>query len=195
METKGEKTRKEILRKAEHLFSDKGYKDVSMQDICNETGLSKGGLYRHFGNKADILLELLKKEKRVEQDIKEGVSAKQALDNLLHVYREDMERCKESLAYALFEYAASTQTPFIDSKNTADKEHWHKLVEYGVKTGEFNAVDPDVVMDTFLYAYRGVMMWGRVLPFEGETFDHLIEAVKVMLIKNYKSAKEERGKK
>lgn len=186
MESKGERTRKEILKVAHILFSQKGYKDVSMQDICNETGLSKGGLYRHFGNKAEILFELLKKEKRVEQDINEGVSAVQVLDNLLCIYRDDMERCKESLAYALFEYAASSENPFIDSKNGAEKEHWHKLVEYGVKTGEFHDVNPDIVMDTFLYSYRGVMMWSRVLPFEQETFEHLIQAVKLMLVKNYK---------
>ena len=49
METKGERTRREILGVAKTLFSERGYKDVSMQDICNGTGLSKGGLYRHFG--------------------------------------------------------------------------------------------------------------------------------------------------
>lgn len=187
MESKGERTRKEILNVACTLFSQKGYKDVSMQDICNETGLSKGGLYRHFRNKADILFELLKKEKRVEQDINEGFSAVQALENLLSIYRDDMKKCKESLAYALFECAASSEKPFIDSTNSAEKEHWHKLVEYGVKTGEFNEVNPDIVMDTFLYSYRGVMMWGRVLPFEQETFDHLIQAVKLMLVKNYRA--------
>ena len=81
METKGERTRKEILDVAKKLFSERGYKDVSMQDICNVTGLSKGGLYRHFGSKAEILLELVKKEKRVEQDIRDGVSAVQVLEN------------------------------------------------------------------------------------------------------------------
>ena len=29
-------------------------------------------------------------------------------------------------------------------------------------------------------------MWGRVLPFADETIDHLIDAVKVMLVKDYK---------
>lgn len=185
METKGERTRKEILNVAKNLFTERGYKDVSMQDICTETGLSKGGLYRHFGSKAEILLELVKKEKRVEQDIRDGVSAVQVLENLLEIYRNDMIKCKESLAYALFEYASGCAEPVIDSKNTAEKEHWKKLVEYGVRTGEFNNVNPDVVMDTFLYSYRGVMMWGRVLPFAEETINHLIEAVKVMLIKGY----------
>ena len=186
METKGERTRKEILSVAKKLFTERGYKDVSMQDICNVTGLSKGGLYRHFGSKAEILLELVKKEKRVEQDIRDGVSAVQVLENLLEIYRNDMIKCKESLAYALFEYASGCTEPVIDSKNTVEKEVWHKLVEYGVSTGEFNDVNPDVVMDTFLYSYRGVMMWGRVLPFADETIDHLIDAVKVMLVKDYK---------
>ena len=186
METKGERTRKEILSVAKNLFTERGYKDVSMQDICNGTGLSKGGLYRHFENKAEILFELLKKEKRVEQDISEGICAVQALENLLEVYRRDMKNCRESLAYALFEYASGCAEPVIDSKNTAEKEHWEKLVEYGVRTGEFNNVNPDVVMDTFLYSYRGVMMWGRVLPFADETIGHLIDAVKVMLVKDYK---------
>lgn len=186
METKGERTRNDILCTAKSLFSERGYKDVSMQDICNGTGLSKGGLYRYFGNKAEILLELVKKEKRVEQDIAEGVCAVQVLENLLQVYREDMKQCKESLAYALFEYASSCETLFIDSKNTAEKALWRDLVAYGVKTGEFNDVNPDVVLDTFLYSYRGVMMWGRVLSFEDETINHLIDAVKVMLVKDYK---------
>ena len=185
METKGERTRKEILRVAEKLFSERGFKDVSMQDICNETGLSKGGLYRHFGNKADILFELIKKEQRVEQDIQEGASAVQVLENFLGVYRDDMKKRKKSLAYALFEYASISEEPIVDSKNTKEKEHWHKLVAYGLKTGEFNDVNPDVVMDTFLYSYRGVIMWGRVLPFAEETIDHLVEAVRVMLIKGY----------
>lgn len=193
MESKGERTRKEILNVAKKLFSERGYKDVSMQDICNGTGLSKGGLYRHFGNKAEILFELLKKEKRVEQDISEGVSAVQALDNLLCIYREDMERCKDSLAYALFECVASCEQPFVDSRNTAEMEHWHKLVEYGVQTGEFNNINPDVVMDSFLYSYRGVMMWGRVLPFDSKTYEHVTEAVKVMLVKDYKTVWEEKG--
>ena len=185
METKGERTRKEILDVAKKLFTVHGYKDVSMQDICNGTGLSKGGLYRHFENKAEVLFELLKKEKRVEQDINEGFGAVQALENLLEVYRNDMRKCKESLAYALFEYASMGNGQVLDSGNTEDKQYWHKLVAYGVSTGEFNDVNPDVVMDSFLYAFRGAAMWRRVLTFQPETLDHLTEAVRYLLIKDY----------
>ena len=40
-------------------------------------------------------------------------------------------------------------------------------------------------MDTFLYAYRGIMMWGRALPFNTVTLGHILEAVRFLLIKDY----------
>ena len=185
MGTKGENTKKEICREAAKLFSKKGYKDVSMQDICNATGLSKGGLYRHFGSKEEILFQLISKEKRGFEDIEQGKSAVDVLENLLKVYREDLDLEVESMAYALFEYAAMGSGRVLDSGNAEDKQYWYKLVEYGVSTGEFNDVDPDVVMDLFLYAFRGAAMWRRVLTFQPETFDHLTEAVRYLLIKDY----------
>ena len=64
-----------IRAEAEKLFAENGYKNVSMQDICDSSGMSKGGLYRHFSSKSELLLSLLQKEKRVFQDIQEYFSA------------------------------------------------------------------------------------------------------------------------
>ena len=80
MGKKGENTRQLICNVAEKLFSEKGYTAVSMQMICDETGLSKGGLYRHFRNKEELLLELIKKEKKVFNDIEAGKSATETLE-------------------------------------------------------------------------------------------------------------------
>lgn len=186
MQTKGERTRERILRASEKLFSEKGYRNVSMQEICHASGLSKGGLYRHFGSKSELLFALVKKEKRVEQDIREGTSAVDTLENLLKLYRDDMQKCRESLAFALYEYASMENDHILDSGNIEDKELWRRMVAYGVKTGEFNDIDSDIIVDTFLYAYRGVEMWGRVLTFEEKTFENLTEAVRILLIKNYR---------
>ena len=50
-----EETVKLILDVSTILFSEKGYDDTSLQDIINETKLSKGAIYHHFGSKEDIL--------------------------------------------------------------------------------------------------------------------------------------------
>ena len=37
------------------MFCEKGYDNTSLQDIINETKLSKGAIYHHFDSKEDIL--------------------------------------------------------------------------------------------------------------------------------------------
>ena len=43
-----EETVKLILDAATHLFVEKGYDATSLQDIINETNLSKGAIYHQF---------------------------------------------------------------------------------------------------------------------------------------------------
>lgn len=49
-----EETVRKILDTAERLFIEKGYERASLQDILDETGLSKGAIYHHFASKEDI---------------------------------------------------------------------------------------------------------------------------------------------
>ena len=49
-----EETVRKILDAAAHLFLEKGYDGASLQDIIDETKLSKGAIYHHFGSKEDI---------------------------------------------------------------------------------------------------------------------------------------------
>ena len=46
MSAKGDKTKELICSEAYKLFAEKGFKEVTMKDICEKTGLSRGGLYR-----------------------------------------------------------------------------------------------------------------------------------------------------
>lgn len=59
MSLKGDKTRQIIREKAYQLFAQKGYKEVTMKDICELTGLSRGGLYRHYESTEQIFLEII----------------------------------------------------------------------------------------------------------------------------------------
>ncbi len=55
---KGDARRQAILQTAERLFFDRGYEEVSVQDILDEMGLSKGGFYHHFESKLMLLEEI-----------------------------------------------------------------------------------------------------------------------------------------
>lgn len=188
MGEKGKNTIERIKKEARILFSDRGYKDVTMQDICNATGLSKGGLYRHFHDKAEILLSLVSEEKQITvlEDIKAGKTATEILEQLLLEYYRNMLNERDSLAYALYEYAESEDHCVLVSVSKYDIRIWNELVHYGIERGEFNEINAEIVMNTFLYAYRGVRMWSRVLDMNSDIYESLIEAVKILLIKDYK---------
>jgi len=53
--------RSRIIDTAFRLFLENGYKSVSIKDIMNETGFSKGGLYHHFRGKEDIFFATLER--------------------------------------------------------------------------------------------------------------------------------------
>ncbi len=46
-----EKRRKQIKEIALKLFVDKGYSKITMEEIVQAVGISKGGMYHHFSNK------------------------------------------------------------------------------------------------------------------------------------------------
>ena len=54
MQSKGTRTRRNIIEKSLQLFSVKGFYNTSISDIQQASGLTKGGLYGHFTSKEDI---------------------------------------------------------------------------------------------------------------------------------------------
>lgn len=54
---KGELTRRTIIRKSATIFNQKGYMTTTMSDIIQETNIQKGGIYRHFKDKEQLMIE------------------------------------------------------------------------------------------------------------------------------------------
>ncbi len=52
-------SREKILNVAFNLFLQKGYRDVSLNDIVNEVGLTKGAFYHYFDGKKQLFTEVI----------------------------------------------------------------------------------------------------------------------------------------
>lgn len=64
---KRERTREELLKAARRVFGRRGYHDAKLDEVVEESGLSKGALYYNFENKAALFLALL--EERIDERI------------------------------------------------------------------------------------------------------------------------------
>ncbi len=67
--TKGEKAKESIAQAAQELFRSKGFASTSMSDICDATGFSRGGLYRHYSSTKEIYLHILEGETEKSDEV------------------------------------------------------------------------------------------------------------------------------
>ncbi|MDO4489642.1 MAG: TetR/AcrR family transcriptional regulator [Lachnospiraceae bacterium] len=56
--TKGEKTKKHLYQCSLELFREKGYDNVSVNEIVEKAGTAKGTFYVHFSSKAAVISEM-----------------------------------------------------------------------------------------------------------------------------------------
>ena len=86
---KGDRTKQFIKEKAKILFAEKGFKIVTMKDICEATGLNRGGLYRHYDSIhvifSEIISEFLDDQNNLfSESIDNNVPAKEILISILN---------------------------------------------------------------------------------------------------------------
>ena len=65
---RGQKTRQAILSQASRLASSEGLEAVSLQRLATELGISKSGLFAHFGSKEELQLATVEEAGRVFTD-------------------------------------------------------------------------------------------------------------------------------
>lgn len=53
------KTRDRLLEAALDVFSEKSFSDVTLSEVAERVGLTKGALYWHFENKNDLFMKLI----------------------------------------------------------------------------------------------------------------------------------------
>lgn len=172
---KGEDTKGFILNKARKVFCLKGYAKVTMKDICEATGLSRGGLYRHFNSTKEIFLaqlDLLKNssEKLLDSAIKSRVPGGVLIESFFREQLKEITDRENQITLAVYEFSTHEK----DSRDIF-KERFEesvriltKLIDYCVKSSVLEQGESELLSKSILYALDGLKMSTAVhnLPFE-----------------------------
>ena len=54
-------SREKILESARRLFNKKGFSEVSIDEVMENAGLTRGGFYRHFRDKDELYAEAVRR--------------------------------------------------------------------------------------------------------------------------------------
>lgn len=191
MGKKGEETKQLIREKAYFLFSQKGFKDVTMKDICLETGLSRGGLYRHYDSTQQIFMEIInflmsKQDTEISEKIREGYSATQILNEILERYRTEMLDSSASLSIAIYEFfsmnGSDDKSGILLKQYFYSVETWKTLIIYGMEHGEFKDVNYEEIIDIIIFSYQGVRMYSQIMPLNEEIPQRIINHIKKTIL-------------
>lgn len=192
MGNKGEQTKRLICMDAYQLFAEKGYKDVTMKDICDKTGLSRGGLYRHYTSTEQIFLEIISmlmgnQQNEFHEKMQKGIPAAEILDDVLSRYESEMLDQRSSLSIAIYEFFSN---PKISKSNNSitqqylhSKKMWIDLIQYGIQRKEFKeAIIPEAIFDLIIFSYQGVRMYGTLMDIDVTIPKRIIGQIKLLLL-------------
>lgn len=116
-------TRQQLLAAAEQVFAAKGVSRTSLQDIAQAAGTTRGAIYWHFDNKADLFNAMM------EQAV---LPMEQALQQIGHDARQDpLQELEHAMLQAMGSIAGDARTRQIFEIATSKVEYVDELL--GVK--------------------------------------------------------------
>jgi len=168
-----EERKEQILDAATEVFAQKGFDHARMDDIVEETGLSKGALYWYFKSKDDIIFGIMDRMFQLEfRELEElqqtDTSASEALMAFTEVAIKDINRMLRFMPVTYEFLALAFRNKLVQK---AIKQYMNSyvslldpMIQAGINSGEFKQVNPRDVS-----AAVGAIIEGTVLLW---VYDH-----------------------
>ena len=111
-------TRKAIVEAARTLFAERGYAAVSTSEVVAAAGVTRGALYHHFGDKADLFRAVFLD---LETELNETVAAEAlGVDDAAGAF---VAGCRAWMAFAARD--DYRQIAVVDAPAVLGQEEWH----------------------------------------------------------------------
>ncbi|MBL6448346.1 TetR family transcriptional regulator [Fulvivirga sp. 29W222] len=158
--------KEQVIRTASELFKQKGYSATSMRDLAQALGIEAASLYSHIKSKEEILQALcFEMAKRFQRSLREVEGAdisyserlRRGITGHIHVM------AKELTASAVFmnEHRHLSQPYLRDFLLMRINyiNRFKKIIEGGIKAGEFKAVDTKLAVMTLFSSLNWMPHW------------------------------------
>ncbi len=179
--------KRDLVRAAARLFSERGYHGTSMQHLGEALGLLRGSLYAHIGSKEELLFEVV--DEGAEAFLERGrhaaaleADAATRLEALLvgHIETESQQIEAATVFLNEWRYLSEELRAAVQAKRDRYEAMVRSIVEDGIASGEFRP-DADVRFAATLVLSAGnwLFSWyrpgGELGPTEiGERFAELL---------------------
>lgn len=158
---KGELTKRKIFAIAMRLFKEKGYDNVTVDEIVNEAGIAKGTFYIYFQTKAHVVAEtFMEMDIYYENSMKRIANINSSMEKLRLLLEDTIYIQEDYLGYDLSVIGYRTQLK-SHIEYSMDKErplyrYMTQLIREGQDNGEINKdAEPEYYAKILLRGIRG----------------------------------------
>ncbi|MCL2604041.1 MAG: TetR/AcrR family transcriptional regulator [Defluviitaleaceae bacterium] len=183
---------RKILDAAKRVFCRKGFLAVKMQDIIDECGISRGGIYIYYASVDDILIDVLKqRNKEGITSINKSVEAQEPFAQVFGAFmakqRERLVNFENSLFRAYCEYIFSKPKPAVHAFRDTQLAHLRGSVEAILRLGASQGILKDAnvsqlavhfiaVIDGLSLLALGDALTGEIVDEQFEILNKIIRA-------------------
>jgi AcrR family transcriptional regulator len=171
MQQRSEETRSRIMEAAIKLFSSRGYNKASVDDICEEAGISKGAFYHHFKSKQALFLALLDGwlefvDNAIEASKDQTVP--ETFMQMTQAFPYVFETAGDGLPMFLEFWLQASRDKKIWEASIAPYRRYHRyftsLIKKGVQEGSFVEVDPELASRMIVSTAMGLLLQSLLDP-------------------------------
>lgn len=174
---KGEKTKQYVIEKTSLLLNQRGYLTTSLAEVTEATGLQKGGLYNHFRDKEDLMIESFKHcctliSEQMEPAIHSADTAAGKLKAFIAIYLGIDFPGGCPIANAAVEAEAVSPPLFQQAQEAMNRllDLLQDILTTGMEQGEFKAnIQPRDTAVIILSLVEGGLLMNKLLPFSAVT--------------------------
>jgi AcrR family transcriptional regulator len=180
--------RKQLIDAAWRCLARKGYRDLTVDDVCVEAGASKGGFYGYFESKKHMLTTLLEEDDSSLDGFMEDLGGARltAVERLQRFTRAVLDRAERA---ALVQMRADLWTELLTDEavrlQLAESVQRRRVrlrgwIDEGVANGELVDVPANAFASILLALADGLMLHRQLNP-EGFKWANIRAALNVLL--------------
>ena len=166
-------TRQDVLRSALQVFSEKGYAATTLKEIADRAGVTRGAVYWHFDNKADLYNTLLAEfsaisSQVVAKAVEAGGTLPEILKRIFVRLLQEVERDRELRAVLELELFTMLRISELEASRQKQLEAGEQLLagiaqamEEGIQAGSLRKdFEPITMARSFLAFQKGaIQLW------------------------------------
>ena len=161
--------RVEIMEAALRCFNRSGYRRTTMDDVVSESGLSKGTIYWHFKDKKHLFLETFDwlinqigneiTHSIFQESLSPSYRLEVSLQSIITASESDMEFSTFPLQFLLEMVEDEDFMAHYKELIGAFAEEVQKLIDEGIRSGEFSQVNSEELAWSLMAAYDGILLY------------------------------------